>query len=436
MAYLANLLVPQTSLAEVRRRLSEVMEEDGYEQLQRAVLFPHDNEEDVRFFLISKGAEVMVLGSGYRDEMVYIHTRFSAESLLLWQRHGPWGVLGRSREAERGRFENRKSGRFRNRVPDGNVEWLARAVKQFSSAEEWGDFRSCLRYGRWFTDRAVGEFCQGLGLPLAALSYDEMEQVWDGSLEARQVEGWTIQLLAFRRKPEAGPKPMLESGQEEEDEDYSMLQCLILVSLVMLFIYLFGIVMLLIVPLLIFGLMFAFITPVIRQLWVGQGQRVRCRFLSAVKDRFSNPIQLSAGGIHNRTHRCSAMIPAGIQAKTKLSRYKPQDFRKHSLVFDFKLGDLLINATAHKPKAQHEFPSTFSRRKEECRAEFQAGPYPGTRLFYLMQTGASVWYHYDWFIYTPQAVYRFRIVGNKEPVSEEITSEVDELVRSFEIQGD
>jgi hypothetical protein len=436
MAYLANLLIPRSSLGEVGRRLSEMMEKEGYERLQRAVLFPHDDDEDVRFFLISKGADVMLLGSGFKGEMLHLQAKFKGESLLVWQEHGPWGVRGRSQEAELGWFENRKAGRFRNREPDGNMEWLAGMVKQFSSAEEWSKFCSCLRYGRWFTDRAVGEFCQGFGLPLAALSYDEMEKIWDGSLEARELEGWTIQLLVFKRRPEAGPKPMLESDAEEADEDYLTLQSLILVSLVLLFIYLFGIVMLLLVPLLIFGLMFAFITPVIRQIWVGQGQRVRYQFLKTVEDQFSNPIQLSEGKIYNTIHRCAATVPVGIEAQDDLISFKPRFPYKESLVFDFKLGDLSINATAYKLNAKCKFPRLYSGRKEERRIEFQAGPYPGTRLFYLTQTEKNVWHHYDWFIHTPQAVYKFSLHGHKEPVTEEVINKVDELVRSFEIRED
>jgi len=441
MSYLANLLVPQSSLPEVERRLSEMMEEEGYERLQRAVLFPHDDDEDVRFFLISKGADVVLLGSGFKGEMLHLQAKFKGESLLVWQEHGPWGVRGRSQEAELGCFENRKAGRFRNREPDGNVEWLAGMVKQFSGAEKWGKFCSCLRYGRWFTDRAVGEFCQGLGLPLAALCYDEMEKIWDGSLEVRELDGWAIQLLAFKRSEQAGSKPSMEPTSGDDyfaGEDVGRTWTILSIlgtGMILLLILVFGILLFLLMLLLMAGILLCNAPWARRVLW-GKGQRVRDLFLKTVKDRFSNPIQLPRGRIYNEIHRCAVVVPAGIQAQPEVMRVKPDDFRLHSLVFDLELGDLSINATAHKPKAKHKFPHSYSRRKEVCQTEFQAGPYPGTRLFYLTQTEKNVWHHYDWFIHTPQAVYKFSLHGHKEPVTEEVINKVDELVRSFEIRED
>lgn len=423
MAYLANLLVPQSSLEEVKLRLGELMEEDGYEQLQRAVLFPHNEINDVRLFLINNGAAVVILGSGFKGEMGRIQKKFSDVSLLLWQERGPWGIRCYLQGEEVGRFENRKAGRFRNHVPNGTADWIAGAVKQFADAKEWREFHSCLRYGRWFTEWAVGKFCAGLGLPLAALSFDTVEKVWDGSLESRELDGWSIQMLAFQRRPEAGPKPTEEStlDSDESNDEMSMIEacfwsCVLLLT--------FPIT----VPLFILAAILHCIPLVRRALW-GKGQRVRDQFLKAVKCRFSNPIQLSTGQIYNTIHRCSVKVPTGIRAKPKLTWLKPRDFLRHSPVFQFTLGNLAISATAHKPNSSWKVLESDSVEDKECRTEFQVGPYSGTRCFY--QTN---WHHYDWFIRTPKATYKFSINGTKEPVSEELTRKVDELVWSFELE--
>lgn len=440
MAYLANLLLPQSSMAEIERRLSGMMEAKGYERLQSATLFPYCDDRDVRVFLLSSGSQVILVCSGHLDLARNIRdsTAPIPDCLLVWQEASYWGIEGVGRDAKSGSFDNRKAGYFRNRIEDGKLTWLAGCVSHFPHAEKWSRLRSCLQHGNTFTDRAIGEFCSRLGMPFGALTFREIEDVWDGSLEARLVGEWQIQLLAFTQKIETVKKTGNESDGldvtvvKHPKEEVPLCRRILIFCATLLIAPLIFLLMMLAISLVL--LILLFYSPLAERIRVGKSRKVRNRFLEAVLDSSANPIQLSSGIIFHTIHRCSVSVPSGIEAQSRVSRLKTDPFPWNSPVFDFKVSKLWVRGVAYRPDLEWGLPSLPKYREQARQTEFAAGSYSGTRVFYQTRTEKSVWLHYDWFIITPQAIYKFSLNGQKKAVSEDVLGKVDELVRSFELK--
>ncbi len=440
MAYLANLLVPQSSPAEVERRLCEAMEEDGYERLQRAVLFPYSDVNDFRVFLLSNSTQVILVCSDSLNQSGNTRTNPVAifDCLLVWQEGSYWGIKAGGRDTGSGRFNNRKAGYFKNWIEDRKLNWLVDRIPHFPNADKWSRLRSCLQYGTTFTDRAIGEFCSRLGMPFGALTFREIEDVWGGSIEAKQVGEWQVQLLAFTQKaapvkkarrtsPNYVPTIVLPNEEEVSRLRRVLTFCGMLVAAPLILL-----LVLLAIPLLLLVLLFY--SPLVERIMAGKSRKIRNQFLEKLEDGSANQILLSPGKIFNTVHRCSVSVPPGIEAQSKVFRLKPDPFPWYSLVFDFKLGEMWLHGTAYRPDFDRGWPGIPANREQESQTEFTAGPYAGTKIFYQTRTQQSVWLHYDWFIKTPQAIYEFSLNGQNKAVSEDALSKVDELVRSFELK--
>ena len=430
-----NTLVPGDAVRKVCADLMRANAAEGYSRVGQRLLFERAHEpHERRFILIWNGQWCVVLSDLAEEDPAWLRNclREHPAVVQLWARDGGWGY----RLEECGTLNTSFCSKPNLEEPDepqpgthGDVERLARVCGHPGAARR---LQRLERRWSMFDEIPPGWFADALGCPVARLPFYEVDVANAGNAFERQVQGWKLQLLAFR-KPPASPLPLATPSSVEapelinplSEEDRAEVARLrrrlrrfrwLRVFTVPLT-ALLGLFLMVVIPTIMLGHMLLF----------GWPRRFQNRFIAALDDMESGQRRIEQGRVYHCRHLCSvAFRPPAVAHVGKVRHHPP--FRDET-VFEFKIGSLFLNCTAYRPGQVPVWGQATVLEERTFEVDGRTGTF--RKLRFPSRHRPEI--DFQWIIVLEEAVYRFHCGADADTKPEEL-AEAEAIVLSFRVE--
>lgn len=435
-AYFQNILLPRAKAAAVCDALCRLHEAEGYERDTRRQLFDHrDFKTGPRAFVLSNADWCVVLHSDAREEPGKLRAAFASFPAVidLWVYGKAWGY----RLEEFGHPVTAYCSKAIPERPDepparqpGDLQRLVAAcgmpdaLPKLTKAEK-GHFL--------FTEKACSLFAEALNVPVALFQFHDTDQANAGIIESRHAQGWTCQLLAFRRPPGAPiePKQAPRPGAITPEQAAAVRQIQQKLKRYKWLRVIFTVIAGIVVGLLLTGFVaFAIVLnllsgiPGLRSILKGHASNFSEDFWKELRRSYPKRIQLEGTIARNSRHSCTIEAAPPAKVLPKFIARKP--IPGNEPVFDIRIDKTFV-ACSGRPKNTKITSGSKGVLEERS---VPGGAFPTKFASQCHKHSKHEFYHYDWLVSAPRADYEFLCVREK-PLSEYELQAIEAIVKSF-----
>jgi hypothetical protein len=437
-ASFSSLLVPKTEPASVVEAVVHGLAKEGFELQPGPILFSRflGGAEEQRVFLVSNDHWCVVIHQPGEDEawkLKFALRRFSAV-VWLWAREGGWGYR-LDENGNRVTSYCSKAGLEERDEPKARVKSDIRRLCEVCEIEQVEAALRRVERAYFFNEgKAVARFAERLKAPVALLNFHDLDRALAGRLEPQMIQGWRVQLLAFKKSTTPAPSSRslaegartgcggwdcsLEPSKRSRWYRWLLLPFVPLVALggfvLLTLLFLFG-----------GALTILHFLPGARRFYHGEPKLYCENFVQAIDAAKPPPIEIDGEVAINRRYRCRITVPRPAKV---LVKFAPRKLRDEDLVFDIELENVLLSCSAWRPGKTPTYSAGGYEVVEQrfLRGNGWAGQFAKRRA---RSNVSGAWL--EWIVETAEADYRFSC--HDSGMSADQMELCEKMVHSFEL---